>query len=103
MDTKLVISELMVDMLKQFSSEDRGKRELETQKGSIQKVMRIVVQAPVVRRLDNTIHWINRYPVDSVVRFVNTYPLDSVIRPSNNWDQEITLWNSNSSLRFFPN
>ena len=77
MDTKLVISELMVDMLKQFSSEDRGKRELETQKGSIQKVMRIVVQAPVVRRVDNAIHWINRYPMDSVVRFVNTYTLDS--------------------------
>ncbi|KAL9983920.1 hypothetical protein ACROYT_G006166 [Oculina patagonica] len=38
-DTKLVISELMVDMLKQFSNEDRGKRELETQKGSIQKLI----------------------------------------------------------------
>ena len=34
-------------------------------------------QAPVVRRLDNAIHWINHYPVDSVVCFVNTYPLDS--------------------------
>ena len=37
-DAKLVISDLMVDMLKQFSNEDREKRELETQKGSIQKV-----------------------------------------------------------------
>ena len=35
------------------------------------------LQAPVVRRLDNAIHWINRYPVDSVVCFVNSYPLDS--------------------------
>ena len=41
MDTKLVISDLMVDMLKQFSIEDRGKRERETQKGSIQKVLRV--------------------------------------------------------------
>lgn len=38
METKLVLSDLMVDMLKQVSTEDRGKRELETQKGSIQKV-----------------------------------------------------------------
>lgn len=38
-DAKLVISKLMVDMLKLFSSEDRGKRELETQKGSIEKMI----------------------------------------------------------------
>jgi len=40
-DAKLVFSDLMVDMLKQFSDEDRGKRELETQKGSIQKVLSV--------------------------------------------------------------
>ena len=34
-------------------------------------------QAPVVRRVDNAIHRINRYPVDSAVSFVDTYPLDS--------------------------
>ena len=34
-------------------------------------------KAPVVQRLDNTIHRINHYPADSVVCFVNTYPLDS--------------------------
>ena len=33
-------------------------------------------QAPVVQRVDNAIHRLNRYPVDSVVCFVNTYPLD---------------------------
>ena len=33
--------------------------------------------ARVVRKVDNTIHPINHYPVDSVVCFVNTYPLDS--------------------------
>ena len=31
----------------------------------------------VVRKVDNTIHWINHYPVDSAVCFVNTYPLGS--------------------------
>ena len=41
--------------------------------------------APVVQKVDNTIHWINRYPVDSAVCFVNTYPVDSVIQPFNNW------------------
>ena len=36
-------------------------------------------RAPVVQKLDNTIHWIhwiNHYPADSVVCFVNTNPLD---------------------------
>lgn len=42
-DAKLVISDLMVDMLKQFSNEDRGKRELETQKGTIQKVLLVAL------------------------------------------------------------
>ena len=32
--------------------------------------------ALVVRKVDNAIQRINRYPADSVVRFVNTYPLD---------------------------
>ena len=33
--------------------------------------------APVVRKVDNAIHWINYYPADSVVCFVNIHPLDS--------------------------
>ena len=36
-----------------------------------------IQQAPVVQRLDNTIHRFNHYPTDSVVCFVNTYPVDS--------------------------
>ena len=39
--------------------------------------LHVSAQAPVVQRLDNTIHRINHYPADSVVCFVNTYPLDS--------------------------
>ena len=51
------------------------------------------VQAPVVRRLDNAICWINLYPVDSVVyfsiiyRWIAIYPLDNVIRPLYDWAQ----------------
>ena len=33
-------------------------------------------QAPVVRRVDNAIHWINLYTVDTLARIVNSYPLD---------------------------
>ena len=36
-----------------------------------------VRQAPVVRKVDNAIHWINHYPVDSAIGFRNVYPLDS--------------------------
>ena len=36
-----------------------------------------ILLGPVVRKVDNAIHWINHYPEDSVVSFVNTYPLDS--------------------------
>ena len=32
--------------------------------------------APVVQKVDNTIRWINLYPVDSAIGFPKTYPLD---------------------------
>ena len=35
------------------------------------------VLVPVVRKASNSIHWINRYPVDSIVCFADIYPLDS--------------------------
>ena len=47
----------------------------------------LTIQAPVVRRLDNAICWINLYRVDSVVCFSIIYPLDNVIRPLYNWAQ----------------
>ena len=34
-------------------------------------------QAPVVRKVDNAIHWINLYPMDSAIGFRNVYPLNS--------------------------
>ena len=44
-------------------------------------------QAPVVQRLDNAIHRINRYPVDKSWQSKPRYPLDSVIYFSNNRGQ----------------
>ena len=35
-----------------------------------------LIQGPVVRKVDNAIHWINLYPVDNAIDFPNTYPLD---------------------------
>ena len=60
-------------------------------------------QAPIVRRLDNAIHWIKLYPVDNAIRFairIAIYLLDSVIRISNNWAQQEILFtpNNKSSL-----
>ena len=37
----------------------------------------LIIQPPVVGRVDNDIHWINLYPVNSALRFVNSSPLDS--------------------------
>ena len=33
--------------------------------------------APVVRRMDSAIHWINDYPLDNAINFGSTYLLDS--------------------------
>ena len=38
--------------------------------------MFLVIQGPVARNPENTIHWINLYPVDKAISFPNTYPLD---------------------------
>ena len=37
----------------------------------------LTFQTPVVQRVDNTLNWINHYPVDSVVCFVKSYLPDS--------------------------
>ena len=33
--------------------------------------------APVVQKVDNTVHQINLYPLNNAIGFPNTYPLDS--------------------------
>ena len=40
-------------------------------------ILRLKSQAPVVRKADSAVHWINNYPVDSAIGFPNTYPMDS--------------------------
>ena len=50
---------------------------LQYNKVLVPDVFLCTVQAPVVRRADNAIHWINLYPVDNAIRFAITYPLDS--------------------------
>ena len=37
----------------------------------------LFINVPVVRKVDNAIHWMNHYQVDSVACFVITYPLDN--------------------------
>ena len=39
--------------------------------------------APVVQKVDSTIHRINLYPVDSAIGFLNIYPMDSSIHRIN--------------------
>ena len=58
---------------------------------------RIKYKAPVVRRLDNAIHWINLFLVDiqwiaqyvlqSLIRWIAIYPLDNIVRPLYNCAQ----------------
>ena len=36
-----------------------------------------VLQAPVVQKVDSSIHRINLYPLENAIGFPNTYPLDS--------------------------
>ena len=50
-------------------------------------------QTPVVRRMDNTIHWINLYQVDNAIHstityYLEIYLLDSIIHLLNNWTQQ---------------
>lgn len=40
-------------------------------------LVHLFVEALVVRRLDNTSHWINLHQVDNAVYFSITYPLNS--------------------------
>ena len=46
--------------------------------------------APVFRKVDSTIHWINHYPLDSAwIGFCNTYHLDSEFIP---WIALYSFW-----------
>ena len=45
--------------------------------GPFRLLLSLPYQAPVVRRVDSAIHWINYYQKDSAIGFGNTYPLDN--------------------------
>ena len=60
--------------------------------------LRLIYLAPVLQRLDNAIHRINRYPADHsvnktnrAIRWIVIYPVDSVIQPLDNWGQEFYI------------
>ena len=40
--------------------------------GLLSKCIKVFLQAPVVRKVDNAIHWISYYPVDSAIGFCYT-------------------------------
>ena len=57
-----------------------------------------VVLAPVVRRLDNAIHWLNHYHSirfnktnHAAIRWIVIYPVDSVVHLLNNLGLEIEM------------
>ena len=59
------------------------------------RINNIAGMAPVVQRADNSILWINHYPVDKnglqpihFVRWIATYPLGKIIRSLNNCGQQ---------------
>ena len=47
--------------------------------------------APVVRRSDDAIQWINLYPVDNATRFAITYPQDSDLSVGQRYPPSIQL------------
>ena len=44
---------------------------------ALQEIQRCGVLASVAQRLDNPVHWINRYPVDKCLQNEPRYPLVS--------------------------
>ena len=40
-------------------------------------ILLTIIQALVVQKVDNAIHWINLCPVDSAFGFLHAYPSDS--------------------------
>ena len=44
-------------------------------------------QAPVVQRVDSTIHWITQLILRALIGWIEIYSVNSTIHPSNNWGQ----------------
>ena len=63
--------------------------------------------ALVVQKVDNAIHWINRYPLrglflSTLIRWIVIYPMDSVIQPLNNRGQGFIFLFLVCSSRKYP-
>ena len=58
--------------------------------------------APLIRRSDNAIHWINLYLVDNAIRFAITYPLDSDLSVGQRYPLFIQLGPGPSRLFHVP-
>ena len=77
------------------------------------KRFRVNFLAPVVRKVDNTNHWVNHYPVDSAVlvslifiHWIVTFPVDSTIQRLNNRSQSVSRlfksrWAFSNSFFYF--
>ena len=58
----------------------------------------LLVQDPLVRKVDNAIRWINLYPVDNAIisrtltHWIVIYPVDSAIERLNNRSQMLYHW-----------
>ena len=73
-------------------------------------ILRLKSQAPVVRKADSVVHWINNYPLDSAIGFVILilwiviYPVDSAIYLLNNRGLDVNFVRApkkaNSSLNY---
>ena len=58
------------------------------------EIVRVVVRAPVLQKVDSAIHWINHYPLDSAIGFPNTYSMDSDLSTLYLMDNAIHLLNN---------
>ena len=55
----------------------------------------------VVRKVDNTIHWVNHYTVVvflTLIKWIAIYTVDSVVQPSNNWGQMDSIFHLLNNL-----
>ena len=63
----------------------------------IWKLAKISNLAPVVQRVDSTIHWINQYPLDNSISSGSTHPMDCDEKKKKNaehypWDESLYVY-----------
>ena len=68
----------------------------------LQKLPVVVIQAPVVRKVDSAIHWIAQLDVVILILWIAIYPVDSAIQLSNNRGQKFCYHGSVTSHFSLP-